>query len=641
MTTGRRQGAALILKDRLSHELSQTMGMGHSHRIPRVGPVSGSLSGLWGMTLCLPKATDGVGETVHDFLPAPVSSSLLWLLALTGIGLLLFVLTGVGVFFLLRGRGRTEVKRALPAARVGDLLGNGRYRIARILEGTGTTARYEVETVPPFRVCPNCMAPSFAPEEETCERCGSRLPSGDHPTLLTAREVPNAKGLIHALAILNRAPEHPTVTRPVELVTERGEGEEPRYYLVEPRTSARPITALELPRPLEEVLEWGVALAQGLAYFHEHGLVFHELTGDDVAISEAGACWRSLENLVDARTEASTSAPDPETRNVRALAELLHHLSTGGSHAEPAGVLPQEAVRLFSQILGSNGRLKAADFAVALQMTRETLLQHQCVTFRIGAKTDIGRVRKVNEDSILALDLSRECDGGRAAVGFFVVADGVGGHMAGDVASQVTVESLTASAQALQEMVCSEYFPEAGSWLVSAAQVANNKLYERRLALGNDMGSTLVMALLQGKLATVLNVGDSRAYWLQPSGIEQISTDHSLVQRLVAIGQLTPAEARHHPQRSVIYRVMGDKSDLKYDLFHVTLGVGDALLLCSDGLSDMVEDETIWETWRASDSPQAACDRLVTLANEAGGHDNISVLIVEIAGCPRSRSSTR
>jgi len=150
MTTGRWQGAILILKDRPSHELSQTMGMGHRHHISRVGPVGGSLSGLWGMALCFPWGMDSVEETVRDLLPGPVNASLLWLLAFTGIGLLLLVLTGLGVFFLLRRRKRPKVKRALPAPQVGDLLGNGRYRITRILEGTGTTARYEVETVPPL-----------------------------------------------------------------------------------------------------------------------------------------------------------------------------------------------------------------------------------------------------------------------------------------------------------------------------------------------------------------------------------------------------------------------------------------------------------------------------------------------------------
>lgn len=574
----------------------------------------------------------------HGLPPAPGGSSMLWLFALTGIGLLLFVVTGLGVFFVLRGKqsAKSERRSRSRHLQVGDLLGDGRYRVSRVLKDASTTPWYEVETVSPFRVCPRCHAPSYSADTETCERCGQKLPPADPPTVLKAHEVPDAGGLVHALDVLSRTPEHPTVIPPIELVMEHRETDHPRYYLIERNCDAKPLSALDLPQPLENVLEWGMALAQGLAYLHEHGLMFRELNANNIAISETGACWRSLDSLLDMRVETDTHPQDPESHNVRSLAQLLLQLGTGDCSPNTAKVLPHEIARLFSQVLNSNGRLKAADFAVALQMARETLLQHQCVTFLVGTQTDVGRVRKVNEDSLLAIDLSRTCEGRRAAVGFFAVADGVGGHMAGDVASQVTIESLTASVQALRGLVCSDQFPEARKWLVSVAQTANNRLYEERLTLGNNMGSTLVMTLIQGQTATILNVGDSRAYRLQPSGIEQITTDHSLVQRLVAIGQLTQAEARHHPQRSIIYRVMGDSTDLKYDLFDVTLAPGDALLLCSDGLSDMVEDQIIWETWRASDSPQIACDRLVTLANEAGGHDNISVLIVEIAACPQS-----
>ncbi|MCU0521612.1 MAG: SpoIIE family protein phosphatase, partial [Anaerolineae bacterium] len=103
------------------------------------------------------------------------------------------------------------------------------------------------------------------------------------------------------------------------------------------------------------------------------------------------------------------------------------------------------------------------------------------------------------------------------------------------------------------------------------------------------------------------------------------------VQRLVEIGQLTPDEARHHPQKSVIYRVIGDNADLAMDLFSVVLAPGEAVLLCSDGLSDLVMDDVIWQVWRDSGSPQATCDRLTDLAKQAGGFDNITTIVVQIA----------
>ena len=143
------------------------------------------------------------------------------------------------------------------------------------------------------------------------------------------------------------------------------------------------------------------------------------------------------------------------------------------------------------------------------------------------------------------------------------------------------------------------------------------------------MGTTVVMALFVGDTATIANVGDSRAYRLGSQCIEQVTTDHSLVERLVATGQITQEEAIDHPQSNVIYRVVGDKTRIDVDLCELRLALGEGLLLCSDGLSGMVPDEQIWQIWRASTSPQEACDRLVDAANHAGGEDNISVVIVQ------------
>jgi len=132
-------------------------------------------------------------------------------------------------------------------------------------------------------------------------------------------------------------------------------------------------------------------------------------------------------------------------------------------------------------------------------------------------------------------------------------------------------------------------------------------------------------------VATIANVGDSRAYLLNQTEITQISTDHSLVERLVATGQITREEAANHPQRNIIYRVLGDRPEVEADLFQLRLAPGEALLLCSDGLSGMVPDRRIWQTWQTSISPQDACDLLVEAAIQAGGDDNITIVIVQAA----------
>jgi protein phosphatase len=144
------------------------------------------------------------------------------------------------------------------------------------------------------------------------------------------------------------------------------------------------------------------------------------------------------------------------------------------------------------------------------------------------------------------------------------------------------------------------------------------------------MGSTLVAAVLEGNKAWVAHVGDSRVYLINAQGIQQITTDHSLVERLIATHQITREEARHHPQRNVIYRTIGDKLKVDVEVSTHNLSVGDYLLLCSDGLSGMVEDQAMLQIVRQTASPQAACDELIAAANAAGGEDNISVIIVAI-----------
>jgi protein phosphatase len=208
----------------------------------------------------------------------------------------------------------------------------------------------------------------------------------------------------------------------------------------------------------------------------------------------------------------------------------------------------------------------------------------------------------------------------------------MGGHDAGEIASQLAIQQVAQQAvnEILRPASAGESLPNAQQVLTAAVQAANQAVYERRRAAGTDMGTTLVAALVIGNRAVLANVGDSRGYHLTSQGITQVTVDHSLVERLIATGQITREEALTHPQKNVIYRTIGDKPRLEADLFERRLAPGEALLLCSDGLSGMVRDEQIWQLWRTSTSPQEACDRLVEAANQAGGEDNITVIIVQI-----------
>jgi serine/threonine protein phosphatase PrpC len=232
-----------------------------------------------------------------------------------------------------------------------------------------------------------------------------------------------------------------------------------------------------------------------------------------------------------------------------------------------------------------------------------------------AAATDVGRMRKNNEDSYLS------------AQPVAAVADGMGGHSAGEVASAIAIEELTA----LRDRGPWENETAATDDLKQAILRANRRI--REMAAGdrrlNGMGTTLVALLEDGDMVHVANVGDSRGYLLRQGELSQVTVDHSLVQELVDDGRLSPEDAERHPQRSVITRALGIDREVEFDLFTYKLQVGDRLLLCSDGLSDVVEPARIRKVLLRVPSAQRAARELVTVANEQGGPDNITVIVVD------------
>ena len=566
------------------------------------------------------------------------------LVLLAGVGGLLFVATAAGVFFLVRGiPGRKQAQMAQPepiSAPVvegvllpeGTLLDEGRFLILSVEDSVDGLNTYEVKPTVALDNCPTCFLALGAAVGSACPRCGCLLPElrPEHPILL-AREIRDAESFARVSQLMTRQLSHRAVVTPMSAFCETSFGPV-RYFVVVPDVRRRQASRLKTTQRLDDVLSWGISLAEGLAYLHDHAVVLTEVVPESVLLDADAARWRCFGHMALFADETTGEIRSRSSDNVRDLARILVKLATGRDGIKAAFTLAEPAARVLSQVLRSTGVLKSADFAVALIRARDLIHQQQHVSFRIGAHSDVGRLRKLNEDSSLSIDLSPALTALSMSVSVVAVADGVGGHSAGDVASRLTVEALSRETDVLRTEASGGQPLDAKSWITGAANAANLAVFLEREAMLSDMGSTLVMALLVGGSATVLNVGDSRAYWLTPTGMRQVTTDHSLVQRLIAIGQLTPEGARNHPQKSVIYRVMGDSAKLAYDLFEVRLSPGEALLLCSDGLTDMVEDRVLWYVWHEASSPQAACEELVDLANEAGGYDNITVVIAQIEG---------
>ena len=230
--------------------------------------------------------------------------------------------------------------------------------------------------------------------------------------------------------------------------------------------------------------------------------------------------------------------------------------------------------------------------------------------FRAGAATDVGRVRDHNEDGYLVDD----------DLGLVAVADGMGGHRAGEVASAAALDALRIAFG-------------AGASIDNAVAAANEIVYEQSVADRNlrGMGTTLTAGALGSDGTLRLgHVGDSRAYLVRDATLDRITTDHSLVEELVRAGELTEEEAERDPRRSMITRALGLEPGVDIDVESVELRAGDRVLLCSDGLTTMVSEDDVAEMVNREPDPEVLARGLVDAANEAGGADNITVVVVDI-----------
>jgi len=247
----------------------------------------------------------------------------------------------------------------------------------------------------------------------------------------------------------------------------------------------------------------------------------------------------------------------------------------------------------------------------------------------VGAKTDIGLRRPHNEDD-LCVD---------PEIGLYVVCDGLGGRNAGEVASRLAVEVIQ---KHIREAWRNAHLPMVGAndrqfsaltnRLASAIRLANQAIRDaaKNHPDQEGMGTTVVSAILNGQVVSVAHVGDSRMYLIRGDTIEPLTVDHSLVAEQVRMGLLTEEEAERSPHQSIITRALGIDDDVDVELDEVPLAQGDRLLLCSDGLTRGVKPAAILEAVRRESDPQAAADRLVKLANAAGGLDNTTVILVSV-----------
>ena len=264
------------------------------------------------------------------------------------------------------------------------------------------------------------------------------------------------------------------------------------------------------------------------------------------------------------------------------------------------------------------------DFAL---VGKEQLAMTLQFTLDVAQRTDIGRTRATNEDNLISV-VPQDSQLLQAKGALFVVSDGLGGHSRGEVASELAV-------QKVKEYYYQDLQGDISTSLQEAIKKANIAIYKAsevekaRGASGFDMGTTCVAAVLHDQLLYAANVGDSRVYVLHAGQLRQVTRDHSLVAQLVERGEITPAEARTHEKRNQIYRCLG-QPEVEVDLFTEPVQEGDTLILCTDGLSGVVEEEDL-RAIVEQDGPEESVQHLIARANEKGGPDKVTAIVVRVS----------
>jgi serine/threonine protein phosphatase PrpC len=295
--------------------------------------------------------------------------------------------------------------------------------------------------------------------------------------------------------------------------------------------------------------------------------------------------------------------------------------------ARPATSIPEQP----TQEITSDGASKQPDERAKTERYQQSGTHFQLV---VGTRSDVGIKRKYkpNEDSLFAAQGLIDEASTTHPYGLFIIADGMGGHANGQDASRLAIQTVIEHILPRLSKNAPLSHDEYAKLLVEGIQHANQAVHQRNMDQRGDMGTTVTGTLIVDNLAYIVNVGDSRTYlYREQDGLKKVTNDHSVVASLVEAGIIKPDDIYTHPKRSHIYRSLGEKPHVEIDLFTVELQEGDKLLLCSDGLWDMVRDPKIEDVVKIPGNPVATSEALVQAAYAGGGEDNVSVIVVTVA----------
>lgn len=484
--------------------------------------------------------------------------------------------------------------------------------------------------------CPACQAQyQQAPPNGLCQRC--------HTLMKTT--------LIHERPINSQSPHSNEAIQQLVRLSANQPNILPHYDIIQ--YQRRVYTICKHPRrwgvlvrgkrqrSSDEAIGITAQVGQALAYLHVHNLAYAHPSdiGIESIVTTNGGMQALLADLSLCTFHKGNNEQSKQTsidKDLLFLGKLLYYLTTGEELERSGSIdLAPGSLRSFIE-QAVRGQYTSVE-AMLEALSHLPSSPKRALKPMHGQATHPGQQYDHNEDAVVTFTFDKEQDERSVPIGFYLVADGMGGHDAGDVASRTVNQIVTnwvintkvlPNLQKQTRRLTTDDVPS--ELLTQAIRKANQALLSHGKAKSSDLGSTVTAALIIGSVATIANVGDSRTYLLRAGTLKQITQDHSLVARLVDAGAIEPEEVRSHPQRNQIYRSLGHDQHVKVDTFTQQLQAGDILLLCSDGLWEMVLDDEVQRIIESSSSPQRACDALIAAANHAGGEDNIAVIIVEM-----------
>lgn len=512
------------------------------------------------------------------------------------------------------------------------------YTIIELRDERDGRRTYRAEA--PANVCAQCGTQAADPSSRFCENCGAELLPRDVLLIEDSTSGEQSSGPWQALDL----PDDPVraLLPPLTQVQQ----DDKRYLVVEEavpgwQSLAELLSGYgespEQPAALEEedALPIALQLAQLIQYLHRNNLALGDLSLAQLLLGPQQRLRlrdvQSIQPLADATQKADLMqlhhTLEDLTRTPRATRKLDAAAVEGGSTA-PKSL--QEVLALARM----GGLASADDWVNALSAVAESKRAVQGLRTRIGAHSHVGMVRELNEDALLTMDWKMDVAGRLINAGLYVVADGMGGHAAGEVASTLAVQNMASiAASGLMELLADSSAglsdSQLGDIALRASEQANMAVVQEGRRRNNDMGTTLTFALVVGDRCVIGNVGDSRTYLIRDGQMQRISKDHSLVQRLVDVGQIQPDEIYTHPHRNAILRSLGEQPQVQVDLFPLRLQDGDIVFCCSDGQWEMVRDPRMSEIIQAASDPQAAVQQLIAEGNQNGGEDNITAVLVQ------------